>query len=58
VQQRLLRLEVQAEVCRRGDFPDMQFLQGGTSAERARDVAAEIARTTARLRELLAAGPV
>jgi hypothetical protein len=36
----------------------MQFLQGGTSAERARDVAAEIARTTARLRELLAAGPV
>lgn len=55
VQVHLIRLEREAETCRRSDFPDMQFMQGGTAAERIVEVERELVRVNGRLRLLLAA---
>lgn len=55
VQTHLVRLEREAENIRRSGFDSMQYMQGGTAAERIVEVEREIVRVNGRLRRLLAA---
>jgi hypothetical protein len=54
LQARLIRLEDEAEACRRDRRTGLTHLNGATQQEHAADVAREIQRAQGRLRELLA----